>query len=82
MQKPIMNNEQNKLQQIFPIIIDDTIKYNDSRIPAFLNSGFGAYNLRHISNHKIACKKIDAQLLKMQMQYDTNFEKRNHYFLW
>lgn len=75
-----LNNEQNKLQQIFPIIIDDTIKYNDSRIPAFLNSGFGAYNLRHISNHKIACKKIDAQLLKMQMQYDTNFEKRNHYF--
>lgn len=75
-----LNNDQNKLQQIFPIIIDDTIKYNDSRIPTFLNSGFGAYNLRHISNYKIACKKIDAQLLKLQMEYDTNFEKRNHYF--
>lgn len=75
-----LGSENNKLYQIFPIIIDSTILYNDPRIPQFLNSGFGAYNLRHIASHQIACKKIDAQLLKMQMKNDPYFEKRNYFF--
>lgn len=52
-----LNNDSKKLSQIFPIIIDDSITYSDARIPDFLKTGFGAYNLRHIQNYKIACKK-------------------------
>ena len=61
-----LNNDNKKLSQIFPIIIDDSITYVDKRIPDFLKSGFGAYNLRHIQNYKVACKKIEDQLTKCQ----------------
>lgn len=54
-----LDSDIRKLSQIFPIIIDDSITYEDVRIPDFLKSGFEAYNLRHILNYKVACKKIE-----------------------
>lgn len=75
-----LNNDNKKLSQIFPIIIDDSITYADKRIPDFLKSGFGAYNLRHIQNYKVACKKIEDQLTKLRMEKETDFGKKINFF--
>lgn len=75
-----LNNDNKKLSQIFPIIIDDSITYADKRIPDFLKSGFGAYNLRHIQNYKVACKKIEDQLTKLRMEKEIDFGKKINFF--
>jgi len=83
-QKELANAEEmlheRSLMQIFPIIIDDNVKYNDSRIPKFLNKGFGQYNLRHIITPSLARQKIDAQVLKLQMIKDPNYLQKNDFF--
>lgn len=75
-----LNNDSKKLSQIFPIIIDDSITYSDARIPDFLKTGFGAYNLRHIQNYKIACKKIEDQLTKFRMEKELSFDTKLNFF--
>lgn len=75
-----LNNDEKKLSQIFPIIIDDSITYMDERIPDFLKNGFEAYNLRHIQNYKIACKKIEDQLTKLRMQKELSYDKKINFF--
>ena len=75
-----LNNDSKKLSQIFPIIIDDSITYSDARIPDFLKTGFGAYNLRHIQNYKIACKKIEDQLTKLRMEKELSFDTKLNFF--
>lgn len=52
----------NNIKQIFPIIIDPSIDHNDSRIPEWMRNGFDSYNLRFISNNKVAYRKIRSQL--------------------
>lgn len=70
-----------KLQQIFPIIIDSKIKYSDDRIVDFVKKGFSSYNLRHIKNYKLAYKKIVNQLIYIQMSKDSKFaEKKNLFY--
>lgn len=76
-----LHNDVKKLSQIFPVIIDDKISYSDLRIPDFLKKGFGSYNLRHIYNHKIACKKIEDQLTKLQIEKNINFDKKINFFM-
>ena len=78
--KQNLDNNEQKLSQIFPIIIDDTITYEDKRIPDFLKSGFGAYNLRHILNYKVACKKIENQLTRLRMERDLSLDKKINFF--
>lgn len=75
-----LNNDSRKLSQIFPIIIDDSITYGDARIPDFLKTGLGAYNLRHIQNYKIACKKIEDQLIKLRMEKEIDFGDKLNFF--
>lgn len=78
--KQNLDNNIQKLSQIFPIIIDDKITYEDERIPDFLKNGFEAYNLRHILNYKVACKKIENQLTKLRMKKELSFEKEINFF--
>lgn len=78
--KQNLDNDIQKLSQIFPIIIDDSITYEDERIPDFLKNGFGAYNLRHILNYKVACKKIENQLTKLRMERDLSLDKKLNFF--
>ena len=66
-----------KLKQIFPIIIDENITYTDPRIPEWLNTGFSSYNLRRISNRKLAYIKIRNQLILLNNQF--NFEQHRIY---
>lgn len=75
-----LNNDSKKLSQIFPIIIDDSITYADTRIPDFLKTGFGAYNLRHIQNYKVACKKIEEQLTRLRMEKEIDFDNKLNFF--
>lgn len=75
-----LHNDTKRLAQIFPIIIDKSVQYSDERIPQFLKNGFSSYNLRHISNHKIACKKIESQLVKLKMNTDYEFNNRINFF--
>lgn len=77
----ILNNNQFKLSQIIPIIIDSNITHDDDRIPLFLRNGFGAYNLRHIDNEKIACKKIESQLTLLTMRQDDVFAQKIDLFV-
>lgn len=78
--KQNLDNDIQKLSQIFPIIIDDTITYEDERIPDFLKNGFGAYNLRHILNYKVACKKIENQMIKLRMERELSVDKKLNFF--
>lgn len=48
-----------RILQIYPIIIDQNIQYNDSRIPSWMQK---AYNIRPILSPKIASQKIRARL--------------------
>ncbi len=50
------------LKQIFPIIIDPAITHQDKRIPEWMKTGFESFNLRFVSNPKIAYRKIKNQL--------------------
>lgn len=73
-------NNSKRLFQIFPIIIDEKIQHDDPRIPNFLKNGATSYNLRHILNYKIACKKIDMQLIKLQMDLNISIVDKNNFF--
>ena len=64
-----LNYDKQKISQIFPIIIDSQITHRDPRIPSFLREGFGAYNLRVITNSIIAYRKIKAQQVRYLMNY-------------
>lgn len=75
-----LNNDSKKLSQIFPIIIDNSVTYGDARIPDFLKTGLGAYNLRHIQNYKVACKKIEDQLIKLRMEKEIDFGDKLNFF--
>ncbi|RNB86876.1 TIR domain-containing protein [Brevibacillus fluminis] len=78
-QEKLQDNRQ-KLSQIFPIIIDENIKHSDSRIPSFLRTGMFAYNLRHINNFRIACKKIESQLTLLTMRQNEIFSLKYDFF--
>ena len=75
-----LHNDAQRLSQIYPIIIDNSVQYSDERIPEFLRTGFSAYNLHHINNYKIACKKIESQLVKLKMDTDYNFQNKLNFF--
>jgi hypothetical protein len=57
------------IERIFPIIIDKTIKYSDSRIPQWIKK---PYNLRVLDNEVLILKKI-TQLLR-----EVVFKKNKH----
>lgn len=69
----LLQNE--KLKQIYPIIIDPCLLYSDSRIPKWLRDGFNSYNLRYISSPKIAYRKIKNQLIFLNNQTHLNHYK-------
>lgn len=65
-----------RLQQIFPIIIDNSISYTDGRIASYLKEGIGSYNLRYVDSPLIAYRKIKQQLIKLYIRQnpDTDAE--------
>ncbi len=69
-------NNNSKLSQIFPIIIDETITHLDKRIPDVLRKGFGSYNLRFIKSKVIACKKIETQYMRQRFESDLEYQQK------
>ena len=57
--KKDLNND--KLKKIFPIIIDENIKYSDERIPEWLKE----YNLKPIMSPKVAHRRIVSKILEI-----------------
>ena len=76
-----LHNDKMRLSQIYPIIIDTNILYSDPRIPTFLKTGFSAYNLHHINNPKIACKKIESQLVRLRINSDLEYSNKINFFM-
>lgn len=62
-------NSDDRIDRIFPIIIDKTITYKDTRIPDWIRK---PYNLKIFDNQVIILKKIK-QLLR-----ENNFKKYSH----
>lgn len=53
--------DNSQLSQILPIIIDPSIRYDDTRIPEYLRAGWGAYKLAAITSNRVAYRKINTQ---------------------
>lgn len=70
----LLHHDQSKLSQIFPIIIDEKITHKDPRIPEYMRSGFGSYNLSVIKRKEIAYRKICAQFTNRLLQKDRTFK--------
>lgn len=75
-----LHHDASRLSQIFPIIIDSSITHKDPRIPDFLKSGFGSYNLRYIESNKIACRKILAQQRRLLFDADMQYKRSQKTF--
>ena len=75
-----VGNQIEKLKQIYPIIIDKSITYDDKRIADFLKIGMRSYNLRHILKPEIASRKVRAQIVKRLMETDYEYEKEKNFF--
>lgn len=65
--------DEEKLKQIYPIIIDKNLTYNDPRIPNWMREGNNSYVLRYIGGRKIAYKKIKQQLVLLNNDNNKNY---------
>lgn len=75
-----LNHDSKKFLQIFPIIIDPAISHNDSRIPDFLKTGFGSYNIKVITSNIVAYRKIKNLQRKHVLENDLLLQKIDNCF--
>lgn len=61
----LFNSSNNRLYQIYPLIIDDSISHNDERIAPFLRK---EYNLQRVDTSILAYRKILQQLSKFDYE--------------
>ncbi|HBO3322174.1 MULTISPECIES: toll/interleukin-1 receptor domain-containing protein [Pseudomonadota] len=71
-----LNSEQ--LKKIYPIIIDQSIKYDDPRIPIFLKEH---YNLKLITRPTVAARRIKSKLRELYWQKSPEHKKRQTIFV-
>ena len=64
----------NRIEQIYPIIVDENIDHKDNRIPSFLKDKFQAYNIQHIKSNKVAARKILSQYTKLLIRQKKNVQ--------
>lgn len=55
----------NKIKQIFPLIIDSSVDYSDTRIADFLKK---SYNLQRVDSYVLAYRKILAQCSRIEFE--------------
>lgn len=70
--------DQDELKKIYPIIIDNRIKYDDERIPLWLTEN---YNLKQISKPAIAARRINQKLRELSWEKHPLLEKRQNIFV-
>lgn len=75
-----LNHDPKKMLQIFPIIIDPSISHDDPRIPDFLKTGFGSYNLKVITSNIVAYRKIKTLQRKHILENNLMLQKTDNCF--
>lgn len=58
-----------KIKQIFPIIIDSKISYQDNRIPSWMTQGKDAINLKPFQSPLVAFRKIHTKLKELNSKF-------------
>lgn len=71
-------NNQNKIEKVFPIIIDENITHEDPRIPDWLRVN---YNLKPIMRPKVAARRINNKLRELSWSRHPELKKRNTVFV-
>jgi len=69
---------QGKIKQIFPLIIDKTISYNDPRIPDWMRE---EYNLRSVTRPTVAVKRITQRLRELSWEKNPRLKERQKIFV-
>lgn len=70
--------DEGMLKRIYPIIIDDNLKYSDSRIPDWLKE---STNIQHIVRPRVAAKKINARLVELSWDIHPQLKEREKIFV-
>lgn len=70
--------DDNSINKIFPIIIDDNLTYEDSRIPDWLRNN---YNLKPIKRAQVSAKRIQNKLRELSWSKHPQLKKRNSIFV-
>lgn len=70
--------KEKKLQQICPIIINPEIKYDDDRIPKWLQEN---YNLQYISRPIKAAQIIEQRMIELSFERHPRLKERNEIFV-
>lgn len=63
----------NKIKQIFPLIIDSSVDYSDTRIADFLKK---SYNLQRVDSYVLAYRKILAQCSRIEFEKNLTIVAR------
>lgn len=69
---------ENKLMQICPIIVKDNIKYDDERIPQWLQKN---YNIQYISRPTKAAQIIIQRMLELSYERHPRLKEKNEIFV-
>lgn len=70
--------DEGKIDRIYPIIVDETINFNDVRIPEWMKSGI---NIQHIRQPTIAARKINARLRELAWRSHPTLKEREKIFV-
>ena len=66
------------IEQIFPIIIDNSITYKDHRIPHWMHS---QYNLKPITRPTVAARRIQKRMREISWNYHPKIKEREKIFV-
>ena len=65
------------IQRIYPVIIDQNISYDDSRLPDWLRD----YNLKYIGRTTVAFRRISSRLREISWNFHPRLKERNEIFV-
>jgi len=66
------------VRQIYPIIVDSSITYQDKRIPLWVRE---SYNLKYVSRPVVAARRIRQQLREISWHFHPRIKEREQIFV-
>lgn len=70
--------KESKLERIYPIIIDSKIKYNDPRIPEWMQN---VYNIKFVSRPNKSVQLIRERMIEISWKFHPKLKERNKIFV-
>ncbi|MGE6776792.1 TIR domain-containing protein [Vreelandella titanicae] len=70
--------DEGKIKRVYPIIIDENLKFSDPRIPGWLKE---TTNIQHILRPRVAAKKINARLIELSWDFHPQLKEREKIFV-